>query len=848
ETVLKIDIVTDAGGSPSVMINQRGEGYEAGDIVAVNLGTMTDDDNFFSNILEKAVQKLSGNDSEQVDANTFVVNGDRALVALFDVADLLTTGGDLEVTATDTHYSFTRGTGFFANQAELEIGDSVTLKGRNVNLSATADNTDPTEDGVVDAARVNEVINDEKENKALIDGVDFTKVNSITEGGASAFDAFAKYVGSYLPFTGIGVLDVDATISVGNGTAITAVNDVDIRTNATSAVEKYTKSLIISFMVGVQSTDVNSTIELGEGGGNKKELSITGGGDVRVLSVADNDTALELEASGGVGPLEKLPSIGVGVVAAVSTSLVDIAEEVKITSTDGDVVGFANSTKSISIENVAEHDFAHVVADVSVAVTGAEADFNLAGDIVAENGDVQIASTVNITGNTTEAKAKLGNTVLDRLDNQFGIGKFKSEATKGALIDVKNISKGKIDKVPVPYEDTDTAKSVDQVGLSFAVNFGHHKHEAKTSLGSTASIQAGGAIQVTSQTADQPMIVADAKVQSYNGETQDYALFGKEKYSLKRRLGGMKTAFLDDKGEEKKIGGALALTIGDFNNHSFTQIDENVVLESAGGIDILTTTELPYGNEFQNLKGFEDVFNAGLNAIEFTNYGFTSSYANASAEAEKFGLGASVNLLNFQTTANTDVASGVRINQDADNKTPGDVSIAANSAIEGVHLTGNFEVPTLIGSDAKTGIGGTVGVVNYNTVTQSTVNSDVKIKGHDVVVDAETSLLNVALGVSLNKGSDNAVSGVFGVVNDLSKTTANIADGVDIEAAGDVQVDARDEFVNRHILGSVAVGSGAGVGATIGVTVANRDTRALVGPVITTIGADSGQGSRSLHE
>ena len=57
------------------------------------------------------------------------------------------------------------------------------------------------------------------------------------------------------------------------------------------------------------------------------------------------------------------------------------------------------------------------------------------------------------------------------------------------------------------------------------------------------------------------------------------------------------------------------------------------------------------------------------NASEFTNYGLTTSYANASAEAEKFGFGASVNILNFQTTANTDVASGVRINQDADNKT-----------------------------------------------------------------------------------------------------------------------------------------------------------------------------------
>ena len=292
ETVLKVDIVTDADGEPSVMINQRGEGYEAGDIVAVNLKTMTEDDTTIANILQKLDEKFDI--SLGVDAHGLVVNGENALVALFDVADLLTTGGDLDVTATDTRYSFTRGTGFFANQAELEIGDSVTLKGRNVNLSATADNTDPTEDGVVDTARVNEVIHDKKENKELIEGV-------TVDTGATIFDTVARYAGQYVPFSGIGVLDVDATVSVGSGTEITAVHDVDVRTNATSAVEKYTA--FFAFMVGVQSTDVTSIIGLGEAGANQKPLSITSGGDIRVLSVADNDTALELTVSGAPGKL-----------------------------------------------------------------------------------------------------------------------------------------------------------------------------------------------------------------------------------------------------------------------------------------------------------------------------------------------------------------------------------------------------------------------------------------------------------------------------------------------------------------------------------------------------------------
>ena len=96
----------------------------------------------------------------------------------------------------------------------------------------------------------------------------------------------------------------------------------------------------------------------------------------------------------------------------MSTAEVDIAERVKLTSTDGDVVGLANSTKSISIENVAEHDYGVVVADVSVAVTSADANFTLAGDIVADKGSVQISSVANSTGNTTEAKAKIGNTFL----------------------------------------------------------------------------------------------------------------------------------------------------------------------------------------------------------------------------------------------------------------------------------------------------------------------------------------------------------------------------------------------------------------------------------------------------
>ncbi|MCP4891225.1 MAG: hypothetical protein GY904_32105, partial [Planctomycetaceae bacterium] len=41
---LTLDIVTDADGNPSILLNERGEGYEAGDVVAVNLKTMTEDD------------------------------------------------------------------------------------------------------------------------------------------------------------------------------------------------------------------------------------------------------------------------------------------------------------------------------------------------------------------------------------------------------------------------------------------------------------------------------------------------------------------------------------------------------------------------------------------------------------------------------------------------------------------------------------------------------------------------------------------------------------------------------------------------------------------------------------
>ena len=144
-----------------------------------------------------------------------------------------------------------------------------------------------------------------------------------------------------------------------------------------------------------------------------------------------------------------------------------------------------------------------------------------------------------------------------------------------------------------------------------------------------------------------------------------------------------------------------------------------------------------------------------------------------------------------------------------------------------------------------------VDVISVSMNTQALIDDNAQVSAADdvsILSYAEEDIIGVSIAVAAGLGGAFAGAG-SAVAFDLDNTThAFIGDGATVSAEGNVQVHAEDRTDADVIAGGVglALASGGGVGASIGVSLLSKDTKAWIGA--STVDALGFKGTFSIYD
>jgi hypothetical protein len=253
--------------------------------------------------------------------------------------------------------------------------------------------------------------------------------------------------------------------------------------------------------------------------------------------------------------------------------------------------------------------------------------------------------------------------------------------------------------------------------------------------------------------------------------------------------------------------------------------------------------------------------------------------AQATASGEKLAIAGAVNVLMLNNLAEAAIRSGAQINQESHTGTDQDVIVQAISHGMAVHIGGNVNFPSMAGDsgtfkdfgaaleksfktdltflpkfgmNAKNGkgaVGFTIMADIFKDEALATIEDGVKLHADSLWVDAGTKVLSAGVAASGGDSGNVAVNGVVTFNLVVNETIAQIENGAVIDIGsgsvfddpemdpadnGSLIVSAHDDSFVVSLAGSVATSQSVGVGASVGVIVADRNTQALIGDLIGT--------------
>ena len=168
------------------------------------------------------------------------------------------------------------------------------------------------------------------------------------------------------------------------------------------------------------------------------------------------------------------------------------------------------------------------------------------------------------------------------------------------------------------------------------------------------------------------------------------------------------------------------------------------------------------------------------------------------------------------------------------------MSVSSTTDVISVNLSGtlkfflqnitNKQLVAMYGNQSgQSGIGASLLGLGFVNTTTASIGSGAAVDADSLSVNAQTDLTSVTLGAAGGKAAQNVNDGVIDVVVIENTTTAFIAAGATIDAAGAVSVLANDDLLNLNIVGGAVSGENEGFGGTIATDVVTRNTEAYIG-------------------
>ncbi len=649
------------------------------------------------------------------------------------------TAGDITLTAKD----FSDGYMSKHNSASVTLGDGVTLKGKNITVTSTADNTRLFDDDSV-ASTVGEYTIGELGDTSLL-------------GGAI-------------------VTDVDSEIIIGNNAKIEASGDVDIQ--AIGKTNGSMRAIGTAVAVVYGETDVNSSLKVKEG------AEITAGGDVNL--VAKTDSVLDVSSyavSTTNTPVPGDGALSIGKMTVNNNVVLDKGS--KISGKDVSVQAVTDKEMSVTSFSGAFDDG---YAALSVTYSKSDVDNGVdAGGEITSTGKTLINSQINSIGNKTAASAGTGtSTIMTPVLKGLHFAHDKI----GSWLSKKNVQ-------------TNSQSNV-TVGLSAALSYSDQNNTSTARAGGT--IKSGSDLNVTSTVTDavirqaasgsvdskagahekENAVAGSVGIASYNNTSTAYIADGAtvdargpltvaSSVSLPYEItwhkiegvsdvlnkinanGGLQNGFFTtwaksdvstNQGEDPgNFGLAGAVNIANFNSDSKAYIGKNAKINK--------DPEYKNGSQSVNVNSGVDVSTLNMAGI----WGVTGAGTKS-----KVGLGGSYQQIGYKTDSLAEILSGAEVETN---------NLSVTSDVE----QRNISIAEAGGKSETFGFDGAFDWLKSDTSSIAAVSKDAKVKVEGVGEDTDKVLIsakdnmdmfNIAGGVAKtqNVGIGTSVS-----ISDITRNT-----------------------------------------------------------------------------
>ncbi|MBS0265303.1 MAG: M10 family metallopeptidase C-terminal domain-containing protein, partial [Planctomycetes bacterium] len=486
-------------------------------------------------------------------------------------------------------------------------------------------------------------------------------------------------------------------------------------------------------------------------------------------------------------------------------------------------------------------------------------------------GTIQGAIGISAIDDTNNVVARIGDPTLG---NSTHIAKVAAGGLINVVGTVENVPDiGATASTEFDPEKTSVGEGNDEVklkgdvkvGVSIAISEGRLNDNADAFIAGNAIVNAGGALTVSSETKNafdpnstfgsnlyEPFTQLKAKYQTTDGIK---TLSAKDADTVEVPAGYSSSKGGGEKAHTYKYVGTEGYQT-DLSTEDYSDKDrwEEVHLEVQAGFKFLST-----------LADYLDD-NLGL------DNNLIQSWTQANATGQKnASIAGSLTVVLFQHGAHARIEDGALINNLDDttftvsgspttlNFRTGkqEVSVTATSESDAISLGGQFQTLGLDdfapqknwvqnvkgtfkslpvgsgGEDTKGAAGLTLMVYLFTNNVSAEIQDGVNLKADQLDVKATNGVLDVTIGASGAQAGDAGFVGV-GQYNMIDNTTiARIGGGATIQVAGPTTVMANDTSYMVTVAGSLAQSGGVGVGASISISTALRDTQAYVGESLT---------------
>ena len=681
----------------------------------------------------------------------------------------LSSSGDITITA-----SSTRNSPFYTDiDSKIDIGKNVTIKGKNITLSSTADTTHYFDDGSEGLDTALGFLDDfsafaafaKADAEASINIGDGTQISSVNDFKAtSTVKAKAKMtsIGVYADIA-VGLADTDSNINVGSGVKITAGNNINISANNESEVNMAARCYNLGSGVGVKENisvaygnlNADTKVDIASGTTSNK-TTLNAGNKIDISANTTKNMSITAEAN-------SYEDGKAGIALAVSTSQVNNTIDV------GGNLSAKNVEINSNVKVVDEHDKAGNVIKASTDVGSGL----ITGLIISAGGGVvNKASSWFSSNSKTETKSESSSTKLalagavayaDHTNNSTA--NIKTD-TKITAIDTSGGSSGNIKinsetkeivevaaKSAVNPQDDHEKKN----GVSVAVAISEFDNNSNTKINSGANLNASNNIDITSKF-EMPYRITWLEI---NGVSD---ILNKLNGDLGVQNGIFTTWARSSVGtngaEGDGIGLAGSVNIADFNSTTKAIVDKNVSINQDSALRTNT----------------QKVNVDATNDIQTVNFSGIIGLKFFGADAGKTGAGGSYLDIDYDNDTQAKINSGANIT-------------ANNLKVNASNVVRDLSIAVSASKAGKYGFSGSFAFLGVNNSTLAHIDS----------------------------GSTIAI-GDKGITSD--------------DEDDSFLVNALDDDTLINTTGGIAKGGNAGIGVSLSVSEINRDTQAIVGKKI----------------